>query len=116
MNVTLTLRLDGPDADEALDDLLSIDGLRSEVLPEETPQVRGDPDYWLSVTANILEIAFATGWAVQKIREWWEKQRAVSPRLTCTIEGPGGARLDLNSATAEQVAAVLALLCQDTKS
>lgn len=110
MNATLSLYLQGPGADDALDDLLSDDAIRSRSLPPLETQSK-DQD-WLSLAANLLEIAFATGWAVQKLSAWWARQKEASPRLSCVIEGPDGTRLDLNSATPEQIAAVLTLICR----
>ncbi len=113
MEAKLTLFLEGPAADQALASLLALPGLTGEALPELDPPVR-DSD-WLSLAANLLQVASAPLLA-RDLWQWFKsrRQRPGAATLSCVIEAPDGTRLNLNSATPDEIAAVLALIARRT--
>lgn len=109
MPPSLTLYLEGPLAREALATLAPATGIKAQELPPSEAPTRDD---LLSLTANLLEITFAVGFVAEKLYVWYQqfRQGDTSTRLTCIIEAPDGSRLNLNSATPEEIAAILQVI------
>lgn len=109
MDTPITLFLEGPAADTALDELLALPGLTGEVL--STDDVSHRSTDWLSLTANILQVASAPLLAREFLT--WFRNRREKPggaHFACVIECPDGTRLDLNAVTEAELATILAAI------
>lgn len=111
MPPSLTLYLEGPLAREALATLAQATGIKAQELPPSEAPTRDD---LLSMTANLLEVTFAVGFVAEKLWAWYQhfRQKDSSARLTCVIEAPDGSRLNLNSATPEEIASILQVIAR----
>jgi hypothetical protein len=111
MSSTISIAIEGPDANRALDELLAIDGIVGEALPAERGPVMRDGGVLTAVGA-IVGFAGTLASIVSSIIEWREKMKKSSAdeRLSVVIEDAKGNRISLEHATPEQVASVLQTL------
>jgi len=111
MSRSITIAIEGPGADRALDELLSIDGIVGETQKAERlepREVTRDGGVLVAIGA-IIGVAANIGSIVSSILDWREKwkQAHAHEHLNVVIEDAKGNRISLNDATREQVTAVL---------
>ena len=111
MSKTITIAIEGPSADRALGELLTIAGIQGTVQSVEPAEIKRDGGVLAAIGA-IVGIAGGIVSIVDKLIEWrekWQKSDAAK-RFSIVIEDADGNRLALDSATPEQIAAVLQTL------
>ncbi len=111
MSRTITIAIEGPSADLALSELLSIAGIQGEAQPVDQDEVHREGGTFVAIGA-IVGITAGIVSTVDKIMEWWEKWKKTqeAKRLDVVIEDGKGNRLALDSATPEQITTVLQTL------
>jgi hypothetical protein len=111
MSATISIAIEGPDANRALDEFLAIDGIVGEARPAERGPVTRD-DGVLTAIGAIVGFAGTIASIVSSIIEWREKMKQSSggERLSVAIEDAKGNRISLDHATPEQITAVLQTL------
>ncbi|MDB4947757.1 MAG: hypothetical protein JWM27_406 [Gemmatimonadetes bacterium] len=112
----ISVAVQGPDAGAALAELLAIPGLVASREPPKPPEPRvvtRDGGALVAIGAIVGVVGGVTGIATNVIawRDAWRK--AHGKRLSVVIEDAKGNRLALDSATPEQVTAVLETLRGD---
>jgi hypothetical protein len=113
MSNTITVAVEGPDADRALGELLAIPGIRGDVQPTEQDAIRRDGGVLVAIGA-IVGIASGLASVVDSIIEWRGKWKAAreGKRLNVVIEDARGNRLVLDDATPEQITRALHTLAR----
>ncbi|MBA2592794.1 MAG: hypothetical protein H0U97_11270 [Gammaproteobacteria bacterium] len=111
MSKTITVAIEGPSADRALGELLTIPGIQGNAQPVDPDEIERDGGVLVAIGA-IVGIAEGIVSIVDKIIEWREKWKKAgeAKHLSVVIEDPNGNRLALDSATPEQITAVLQTL------
>jgi hypothetical protein len=108
---SIAVAITGPDADQALADLLGIAGIQGEAEPVTRDENERDAGVLVAFGA-IVGIAGGIASLVSGIIEWREKWKRAREgrRLSVVIEDAKGSRVSLVDATPEQIAAVLQTL------
>ncbi len=111
MSQPITIAVEGPDANRALDEFLAIQGIHGNAEPVEQGQVYRDGGVLVAIGA-IIGIAGGVAQIVSSIIDWRErwKKGHENKRLSVTIQDARGNRLALDRATPEQITAVLETL------
>jgi hypothetical protein len=111
MSKTITVAIEGPGADRALGELLTIAGIQGNAQPVEPDEIERDGGVLVAIGA-IVGIAEGIVSIVDQLIEWREKWQKAdeAKRLSVVIEDANGNRLALDSATPEQITAVLETL------
>jgi hypothetical protein len=108
---TITIAIEGPGADRALGELLTIAGIQGNAQPVEPEEIERDGGV-LVVIGTIVGIAGGIVSIVDKLIEWREKWTKAdqTKRFSVVIEDANRNRLALDSATPEQITAALQTL------
>lgn len=114
MRNDIRIAVQGPDADRALAELLSIEGLTGHADPPE-PGVTRDPGVLEAVGTIVSILGTLVGVAAQ-IVAWRDRKKAQGARISVIIEDAHGQRFSLENATTEQVAAALQSLAGKASS
>lgn len=111
MSKIITVAIEGPGADRALGELLTIAGIQGNAQPVEPDEIERDGGVLVAIGA-IVGVAGGIVSIVDKIIEWREKWKKAGEarHLSVVIEDANGNRLALDGATPEQIAAVLQTL------
>lgn len=111
MSQSIAIAIEGPDADRALEEFLTIAGIEGNAEPVEVGHAYRDGGALVAIGA-IVGIAGGLAQIVSSIIDWrerWKKARE-NKRLSITIEDARGNRLTLDKASPEQITAVLETL------
>jgi hypothetical protein len=111
---SVTIAVEGPNADRALEDLLAVEGLQGNVLTIEQDELERDGGVLVAIGA-VIGIVGGVAALVDRIIGWREKwnRSQEKKRLSVVIEDARGNRLALDNATPEQITAALQTLSQD---
>ena len=103
--------IEGLGADRALGELLTIAGIQGNAQPVEPDEIERDGGVLIAI-GTIVAIAEGIVSIVDQLIEWREKWKKAdeAKRFSVVIEGASGNRLALDSATPEQITAVLQTL------
>jgi hypothetical protein len=111
MSRSISIAIEGPGADRALDELLAIDGIVGEAQQAERfdpGEVTRGAEVLVAIGA-IIGVAANIASIVSGILDWREKwnEAHAHQHLSVVIEDARGRRISLNDATPEQITAVL---------
>jgi len=104
----ITIAVEGPEADLALADLLTVPGIQGNIQPPETGEATKDGGVLVAIGA-ILVIAKGVAEIVDEIIAWrekWKKSATAKP-VNIVIQDAKGNRLTLDNATPEQITAAM---------
>ena len=111
MSRSIAISIEGPDADDALDEFFAIAGIVGEPQWDEPEVVYRDAGL-IAAVGTIVSIVGGIASLVSSIIEWREKWKSAhaDDRLSAVIQDAKGNRLLLDNATPEQIAAALQTL------
>jgi hypothetical protein len=111
MPQSITIAIEAPEADRALDELFAIAGIQGRTQSVEPGPVYRDGGVLLAIGA-IVSIVGGVAQIVSSIIDWRERWKKAheNKQLSVTIEDARGNRLALDKATPEQITAVLQTL------